>query len=251
MKLLTSFLSLCLLPGLACADYRFPIGERATYKIQWGLLSCGSSTISCDEVELDGKALIRIRVEVKSNWLVSSVYPVDDTVNCYIDPETLLSVRLEKNTSEGNFICKDVLKLDRINNEASWFSTSQNISTNYPIQTDSCDAVSFLYAFRQHSFKQNESRDFNIAVDSALHGISITAGKTGKKAIGKAGKENCRRYAVTPKRDDLFVRKIPLAIWLTEDERKIMARMDVKVPIGKARIVLDEYIPPFNRDESL
>ncbi|HEY5653997.1 MAG TPA: DUF3108 domain-containing protein [Pontiella sp.] len=235
---------LCLFPGFLLAEYRYPIGERATYNIEWGILSCGTSTISCDKVEVDGKELIRIRVRVKSNRLVSTVYPVDDTVDCYIDPETQLSVRLEKNTSEGDKICRDVLHIDRQANMAEWISHSENITTNYPIEAEACDAVSFIYAFRQHDFKDNEQHDFNIVVDTALHGISVKAADTAYKPVGEDDKAECRKYLVTPKREDLFVRKIPKAIWLTNDHRKIMARMDIKTPVGKARVVLTEYIPP-------
>jgi hypothetical protein len=234
----------CVFPGLLFADYHYPIGEKAVYKIQWGLINCGTSTIRCDEVELDDKKLIRIRVRVKSNWLVSTIYPVDDTVDCYIDPEIQLSVRLEKDTSEGDKICKDVLTLDRQQNTVKWISHSENITTNYPIEAGACDAVSFIYAFRQHDFQEGESRDFKIVVDTALHGIRVEAKNTGQKKIGESGKALCRKYTVTPRRGDLFVRKIPKEIWITEDSRKIMARMDIKVPVGKARIVLDEYISP-------
>ena len=233
-----------LLPLLLFADYRYPIGEQATYKIQWGLINCGTSTISCDEVEKDGTSLIRIRVQVKSNWLVSTLYPVDDTVDCFIDPETQLSVYLEKDTSEGDKTCKDVLRLNRETNTAEWISQSDNISTNYPIEPGACDAVSFIYAFRQHDFLENEQRDYKIAVDTALHGITIQAKGTAKKKADNGDKIKCRKYLVIPKRKDLFVRKIPKAIWLTEDERKILVRMDVSVPVGKARIVLDSYTPP-------
>ena len=235
----------CLLLTLsAFGEYRYPVGERATYTIKWGLVSCGTSTISCDAVEENGTKLIRIRVQVKSNWLVSTVYPVDDTVDCFIDPETQLSIRLEKSTSEGGFICKDILTIDRETNTAYWESQSLNVSTNYPIEPGSCDAVSFLYAFRQYDFKTEESRDFNLAVDTALHGITITAKKTDKKKVGEIGKTLCRKYRVIPKRDDLFVRKIPKEIWLSEDDRKIMVKMTAKVPVGSVRIVLDEYTPP-------
>jgi len=228
----------------AAAEYRYPIGEEATYRIEWGLFNCGTSTIRCDEVNFEGRRLIRIRIRVKSNWLVSTIYPVDDTIDCYIDPETQLSVRLEKNTSEGGFLCRDTLEIDRENNRAFWTSHSDNITTNYPIEAGSCDAVSFLYDFRKYAFENGTSRDFNIVVDTALHGICVTAGKTDVKKVGESGKVECRKYLVAPKRDDLFVRKVPKAIWLTEDERKILVRMDVQVPVGKAHIVLEEYIPP-------
>lgn len=241
--------SICLLlillcPAMLWAEYRFPIGEKATYRILWGLIHCGTSTISCDEVERNGETLIRIRVRVQSNRLVSAVYPVDDTVDCFIDPATGLSVRLEKDTTEGGFVCKDILEIDRETNIAQWTSHSQNIATNYPIAAGACDAVSFLYAFRQHDFAEGQCRDYPLVVDATLHAITVTAKETADKAIGETGKTRCRSYVVTPKRDDLFVRKIPKEIWLTDDDRKILARMDVKVPVGKARIVLDAYVPP-------
>lgn len=239
---------LFLIPSSLLAEYQFPIGERATYKVQWGLLNCGTSTISCDEVEMDGKTLIRIRVRVKSSWLASTIYPVDDTVDCFIDPETQLSIRLEKDTSEGDYNCKDILEIDRENNMAYWTSHTENITTNYSIEAGSCDAVSFLYDFRKHTFGKDASRTFNIVVDAALHGITVTARSTDEKKVGEREKVRCRKYVVVPEREDLFVRKIPKEIWLTEDHRKILVRMDVELPIGKARIVLDEYIPPHQMD---
>ena len=93
----------------------------------------------------------------------------------------------------------------------------------------------------QHDFHENEQQDYTIAVDTALHRISIQAKHTARKKTANGEKIECRKYLVMPKRDDLFVRKIPKAIWLTDDSRKILVRMDVAVPIGKARIVLDEY----------
>ena len=240
------FAVLCFLPGLLAAKPSFPIGEKAVYKIQWGPFTGATSTISCEQVQVDSNDLIRIRVRVKSNWLVSTVYPVDDTVDCFIDPETGQSIRVEKDTSEGDKICKDVLTLDRNANTAHWISETENISTNYPIEAGACDAISFLYAFRQHRIASGEAMDFNIVVDTALHGITVAAadGKPREKKIGGDEQVECREYRVMPKRDDLFVRKIPESIWLTNDDRKILARMDVHIPVGTARIVLDEYIPP-------
>ena len=226
------------------ANYSFPIGEKAVYSIHWGLITCGTTTILCDEVDHEGRTLIRIRIQAKGNWLVSTVYPVDDTVDCFIDPETNRSLRLEKNTSEGGFVCKDILVFDRQNHTAQWDSQSLNISTNYPVKADTCDAVSFLYAFRQFEFMQGQSREFDLAVDAALHGITVTAGELEKKSIGEQGKLTCQKFTITPKRDDLFVRKIPKTIWITADDRKILAKMVVKVPVGNIRIKLEEYHPP-------
>lgn len=235
---------LAFLPGTLSAQARLPVGERAVYSIHWGPFTCGTSTFECTAVEHEGKPMIRIRVRAKSNWLVSTVYPVDDTVDCYIDPETGLSVRVEKDTSEGGKVCRDTLVIDRENNMARWTSESDNITTNYPIEAGACDAVSFLYEFRRHSFEKTTSIDFNIVVDAVLHGITIRAGEHDTKKVDGIGKINCRKYTVAAKREDLFVRKIPQALWLSDDERRILVRMDLLVPVGRARILLQAYEPP-------
>ncbi len=244
MKQISILAAGLLLAATARAGYRLPVGESAVYRIQWGPLHCGTSTIRCEEVELGGERLVRVRVRVQSNWLVSTLYPVDDTVDCYIDPETMQSIRLEKCTSEGGFVCRDVLEFDRTNNVARWTSHSDNISTNYPIPPGACDAVSFIYAFRRHAFEEAESRSFPLVVDTRVHGIAVRATERDGKKVGGIGRVPCLRYGVEPERDDLFVRKIPQAIWLTDDDRKILVRMDVQVPVGRARIVLDQYTPP-------
>jgi hypothetical protein len=245
MKVLCPALVFLLLAfSVQAGSYRFPNGERSVYSVHWGLVPCGTVTISCDDVVAEDEELIRVRVRVQSNWLASRIYPVDDTVDCYIDPETQLSVRLEKDTREGDFVCKDTLVFDRENNTAQWDSQSANISTNYSIAADSCDAVSFLYAFRQYTFAERQSRDFNLAVDGVLHGITITAGDTGERELGNAGDVLCRKYVATPGREDLFVRKVPREIWITEDERKIMTRMVLTLPVGNVRVQLKEYQRP-------
>jgi hypothetical protein len=231
---------------VAWADFQYPVGESATYKILWGVMNCGSSTISCDLVEVDGDKFIRIRTLAKSNWLVSSVYPVNDIVDCFIDPSTGHSVRVEKETSEGDKICRDTLHINRENNTVEWTSLSDNISTNYPIVPGACDAVSFVYSFRRHDFEPGESKAFNIIVDTALQGISVKAvdRKPKKTSIGDGEKVMCREYVVTPQRDGLFVRKVPKSIWLTNDEHRIMTRMDMTTPVGRVKIILEDYTPP-------
>lgn len=245
IKPLTVLCLLFLSRTARAADYKFPIGEEAVYKIKWGLITCGQMQINCDEVTVAGKELVRIRTQANSSRLLSTVYPVNDTVDCYIDPETQLSVRLEKHTVEGGFVCQDLLELDRTVNRAQWTSRSANISTNYPIAPEACDAVSFLYTMRMVDFTETPQHQFDIVVDHAVQGLIISAGKTDIKTITDDEKVLCRQFTVAPKRDDLFVRKIPKEIWITEDDRRILARMTIITPRGKARIVLNQYRPPF------
>lgn len=221
--------------------FRYPVGEQLSYKILWGFLPVGRTLISCEEVIENNTRQIRIRVEARSNRLVSTLYPVDDQIDCYIDPDTGLPLRVEKTTAEGDLICDDTLWLDHKNLRARWESRSDSISTNYPIRPDTLDVAAFLYAMRSAPFALNESKTFNIAVDGTLHGLRIHADEKKSITIGsEKEKTPCTRFSVQPERDDLFVRKIPRDIWVSDDARRIMVKMKAKTPLGSVRIVLDE-----------
>lgn len=176
------------------------------------------------------------------------MYPVEDTVDCYIDPDTGLSFRLVKDTTEGGVVRRDVLELDRKRNTAHWVSKSENDEARYAIEPGTCDAVSFLYAFREERLGAGETRRFHIAADRSLHGLAVRAGKVVEKSFLGGDKVACRRHEVIPERDDLFVRKIPKGIWVSEDKRRLVLRMDIQMPVGTTHVVLEQYQPPRRAD---
>lgn len=224
-----------------CRGIDYPVGERLTYRILWGFIPVGYAAISCEEVPGDTTPLIRIRVEAKSNRLISALYLVNDRIDSYIDPESGLPVRVEKKTSEGGYVCDDTLWFDRKNLLARWQSRSASIETNYPISSDTLDVAAFLYALRSVSFKLNEPELFNIATDGYLHGLTITAQEKKQMDIGSGNERKwCIRFSAIPERSDLFVRKIPDDIWVTDDARRIMVQMRTKIPVGHVLVVLDE-----------
>jgi len=219
----------------------YPIGEQLFYKILWGFIPVGQTTITCEQIEENDTPFIRIRVEAKSNRLVSTLYPVNDRIDCFVDPETGFPVRVEKKTSEGGRQCDDTLWLDHKNQRARWESRSDGISTNYPIHPDTLDTATFLYALRSAPFTLNKSQTFDLAVDAFLHSLTITACEK-KKIKTELQKEKipCTRFSVVPKRDDLFVYKAPGDIWVTDNLPRVMIKMKTKTPLGNVRIILDE-----------
>ncbi len=220
---------------------RYPVGEQLSYRILWGFLPVGRTTITCEKISENGASRIRVRVEAKSNRLVSTLYPVNDRIDCYIDPLTGLPLRVEKRTSEGKVRCDDTLWFDHKNLVARWESRSADVTTNYPIYSDTLDTGAFLYALRSTSFKLNKPKTFHIAADAFLHGLSITACEQKMmKTKLDTEKIQCTRFSVVPKRNDLFVNKTPEEVWVADDERRVMVKMKTKTPLGNVRIVLDE-----------
>lgn len=237
--------AILLLGTLARAEYRYPIGERATYKIQWGLATAGELQISCNKTNLNNQSLIHIRVRARSNWLLSSIYPIDETADCFIDPQTRHSVLLIERSGNLTDSLPDRSAFDRINNTVQWSPAGASAPTIFSIKNGSYDAVSFLYAFRQFHYQPDEKHAFDVVIDDTQHNVSVEAGGTSRKRIKSVGKVMCRRYSTQPQREHSLLRKIPSELWLTDDERKILTLMILKIPKGHVRLVLDDYEPPY------
>ena len=239
VRLLSILLALPVLASSA-VNIHYPIGETLSYRVYWGFLPVGRSTVRCESILQDGIPLIRIRVEAESNRLVSTLYPVQDRVESYIDRKSGLPLWIEKQTLEGGYECNDTLRFDRDGLMAHWESRSASITTNYPIQLDTLDVAAFLYALRSCRLSPDHPESFQIAVDGILHPITIRAEEEKRiKIASEKISTACTRYSVTPMRPDLFVRKIPDDIWVSNDERRVLVKMTVRTPAGKARIVLD------------
>lgn len=226
------------------------VGETLEYGVYWGLIPAGSATISCARTNLYGADRIVLRIQAKSNWLVSTLYHVDDDVRCYLDPETGLPVRVEKSTREGGFVCRDTLTFDRPRNTVTWRSDSAGIITNYPVAPDALDAVSFLFALRNRSFALDEPQQFSIAVDNQVHRLSVTASRQRHEKFEGLGRVRTTCFEAAALTDGLFVRKIPEEIWIAETQPRVVTQLKGRVPAGSFRMVLKRARPPLQRREA-
>ncbi|MBL7115658.1 MAG: DUF3108 domain-containing protein [Kiritimatiellae bacterium] len=224
----------------------FPVGERIGYKIKWGPITVGSACIDCKSVSVNDRDLVEISITAKNNIMSAAFYRVNDTVRCLIDPASGQSLRVEKDTHEGDVICRDTLEFDRTALTASWQSVSAGINTNYSVNADTCDAVSFLYVMRQQMVPEGDSRDFHIAVDGMLHDIRVTSGVQREKKVSGLGRVRSRCYTVKALKDGLFVNKIPRTIWVSEGACPIVTSMSIRVPVGVVKLSIDNYRHPYS-----
>ena len=222
----------------------FPVGESIGYKIKWGPITVGSARIDCKRVSTNDHDLVEISITAKNNLMAAAFYRVNDTVRCLIDPASGQSLRVEKDTHEGDVICRDTLEFDRTALTATWESASAGISTNYRVKADTCDAVSFLYAMRRQRVPEGDSRDFHIAVDGMLHGIRVTSGALREQKVSGLGRVRSRCYTVKALKDGLFVNKIPRTIWVSEGACPIVTRMSMRVPVGVVKLSVNKYRQP-------
>ena len=215
-----------------------PVGETLKYDIYWGFIPVGHSEMTSSWVEENGKPLINLRFTARSNRFVEKIYPVDDRIDCFVDPETLLPARLVKRTSEGHYLCDDILTFDRASSMAFWEDRQNQTNCEYAVARDARDFYSLMYMMRVQDLQCGEQKRFTIASDDKTYDIDIRMGAEEKISLSDGSEVAATRLKVEQVQEGLFVRKIPGMVWVSREDPCVILKMQLRVPVGSVRLVL-------------
>lgn len=241
--LLAPTISPCALP---LAPPSWPVGERITYKLYWGLIPVGSARIWTEWAEQDGNRLLAIRIRTLSNRVIEKIYPVDDTIESLIDPGTFLPVRFTKNTSEGTRRHHEVTTFDRTNRVARWESLITHTQKLFAIQADTRDIPSLMYYLRSHAFTEEQREHFQVMADEKIYDLWVNVQKRETVSLPSYGDVDCLKMEPEAAFNGLFVRKGRIWVWVSTDPRCLAARIEASIPVANVRAVLQSVEGPGN-----
>ena len=232
--------NLTYLPGA-----HWPVGERLIYRIYWGIIPVGLAVTSTEWLEEDGRRLLRIRFRTKSNRVLETIYPVDDSIESVVDPATFLPIRFEKKLSEGSHRYHEVTVFDRTNNVARWESKLPGRTKTFPIRPDTRDIPSFMYYMRSHTFEPGAREHYEVMADEKTYDLWVNVIKWDQTSLPIYGDVECFRAEPEAAFNGLFVRdKGQIWLWASRDERCLATRVVVQIPVAKAKIILEEVQGP-------
>ena len=90
--------------ALAQPARQIRVGERFSFHGRWFGIPVGTGWIEVKELtSIDGRPAYHIEAQGHSNALLSTFYPIHDTLHSYVDAETLQPLRFEKYQREGHY----------------------------------------------------------------------------------------------------------------------------------------------------
>jgi len=229
----------------------FPIGEELHYRVYWGRIPVGRTvaTTQWDEDEETGKRLLLIRFRTQSNSFIEKIYPVDDTIESWIDPETFLPVRNSIRLSQGRYRKHEVTEFDRENGKARWKSLIKDKkSGEVDIKKDTRDLISFAYFMRKEGYKPGTRTQYQVYTDEKIYDLWMKAGKRERIKLKQYGKVPSIRLDPEAAFQGFFVRKGKVTFWVSDDKRRVMTRMEGSVPLASVKLVLQRVKGPGNDD---
>lgn len=242
--------------GFACASVSaqnptnksvgFVPGENLVYRIHWGLIPVGESRITSEWIEEGGRRLIRIRLRTRTNKWMDKIHKIDDDVESIVEPDTFLPVRSVELVHDKDKNAEEMTRFDHAALVAHWQSSLDGRTSNYVIEADTRDVVSFLYFMRSKAFKPGDEALVTVAAFQALHQMRIRAEKIDEINLANYDSISCVLIRPEAVNASLFARKAPQRVWVSRDPRHLITRMDAKVPVGTVHLTLFEVSGPGN-----
>lgn len=226
----------------------FPMGETLVYKIYWGIIPVGESKASTEWVEVEGRKMIVIRFRTISHGVLDKIYPINDTIESLIDPETFRPIRFTKILNEGKYSCNETTIFDHARGIGYWKSNLSDKKKFYPITAETRDLVAFMYGMRAQELKENEENKFQVMADEKLYDLVVRSRKSDRIKLKKYGKVSSLRVEPEAAFNGIFVRKGKMTLWLSKDDRRICTKLEADTPFANVKLLLLDVSGPGDDD---
>jgi hypothetical protein len=259
------FLLFVLFTTSVFAEPAFQVGESLKYKIRYGLMTIGYSTMSIPaELTFKGKRCMILKTEAHGTSFVNAIFPVKDTVISFWDPIEKKPYYSEKYLNEGFFHRHHTVEYDHQNKIASWKRKSisgntdkagvkrkdakwKNTSGYTPhLPSDFQDILSAIYFNRSYktdvvvgsSFTMNVFDDLKITkvkmeiLKKEVLNLEVNGEQVAWETI------QTRPHIST---SGMFVSQGEINIWVSNDNKRFPVKVTSKIPyLGNVTVELME-----------
>jgi len=241
-------LACCLLSisALLHAEYKpaFEVGEDLKFRIRWGAITGGYSTLSVPRIDtLDGKPAYHIVSEARSSGFVDTFYKVRDFNQAWLDVTQPRSLGYDKNLREGKYKVNESVRYDYTNNrflrERERLDKNTRKTQEGPLTSNVFDILGSFYYVRSLPLAVGAAVTIDVHSGDKTWPLVVEV-KRRQKIKTKAGKFDC--FVLEPKLREpgIFIHKgKKLEIFVTADERRlpVMMRCDIKIGTITAELI--------------
>ncbi|MFV0530024.1 MAG: DUF3108 domain-containing protein [Flavobacteriales bacterium] len=226
-------------------EHNYKVGEFLKYRIHYGPLNAGISTIEVKESKLARKDHFHIIGKGWTTGVVKTFFKVKDRYESYIDKETGLPSKFIRKIDEGGYT-KDKELLFYHSLKQVFVNDKKHKNTQYINIKDNKiqDMISAFYYLRDYDTSNMGAGDeINIKIFMDEEEFALKLKILGKeyKKIKSIGSIEClkiRPYVVSGR---VFKEKESVTIWVTNDRNHIPVQIKASLAVGSLKADLVEY----------
>jgi hypothetical protein len=207
----------------------FKAGEQLNFNVTIGNAPQSAGTLSL-QVRPRARYFNRDGIQLGMRAQTASsqrIFVVNDQVNSYVDPNTLLPFRTELQLQEGRDRSNQVLTIDQDRGNAL---TDKGTRIEIPVGTH--DLLSVLYALRSFNLAPPRRNAVSILINNHPRTLFITSLK---REMIDLGGQKIAAIQLSLTTDDAQGDRLGLRLWVSEDNRRLPLRLTATTPLGLAR----------------
>ncbi len=217
----------------------FRVGEKVTFDVSYFNITAGELNMETKPfVTVNGRKAYHFEASGKSTPFFTKIYAIDDRVTTYMDFEEMRPLSLMVSIKESNQLGETRTFYDWKTNKASYWQKKivkgkgeRNKKMDWAILPYSQNVVSVAWYLRTFDLTVGKKH----AVRVADEGKNIVfTGEVLRKEKLKTPLGVLDTVVVTPRitADGVFKPIGEVLIWFTDDERKLLVRLESKIKIG-------------------
>lgn len=217
----------------------FRVGEKVTFDISYFNIVAGELNMEVKPFStVNGQKAYHFEVSGKSNSFFSKIYAVDDKATTYVSYDELVPLNLQISIKESKQLAETRTFFDWKTMQASYWQKritkekgERSKKVEWKLEPFAQNVVSAAYYMRVFQYEVGKVLAFRVADEGKN---MVFKGETLRKEKLKTpvGEFNTIVVKPTITVDGIFKPVGEILIWLTDDDRKFLVRLESKIKIG-------------------
>jgi hypothetical protein len=220
------------------------VGEILKYRFYYDAWLTGKITAGIGELEVKeadslfhNRTVYHIDTEGKSKGMFNWFFKVHDQFDSFMDKEYLAPHYFIRRTREGNYRKDDEYRFNQAENYVVTRSDSLSIP---PFTQDFLSAVYYARTFDTDTLEIGDIIPVNFFLDDSVYNAAIIY--DGKAIVEiKLGTFRCLKFRPGMATGEVFSKKYPMELWVTDDKNHIPVLARSAVIVGNVKAELMEF----------
>jgi hypothetical protein len=217
----------------------FRVGEKLTYQIFWGPFVVGRATLEVAGVEkVDDFDCYHLVGKAKTSGLAEWLFPVDSTIESWLDCRDLFSRRYREDRSEGKHHANNETHYDYAQKETVTTNLIRNREKRAPLEQPVQDVISSLYFVRAQNLMLDAEQTFTVNAANTNYVVTVRPDQRKEIWVRPVGDVKALRIEPTPTLKIVSSNNGRMWLWVSDDERRLPLLLNSELKIGNAKLVL-------------
>lgn len=217
----------------------FRVGEKVIHRVNYLGASAGTITFMVKPFAMvNGKKNYNFFIDIKSSSFFTRVFAVDDQIQSYVDYDTLTPGAYKFDIRDSNQVKEARSYFDFENLKADYWehrytekNGHQEKKLNWSILPFSQNPFSAIFYMRVFKWELDKEYSFRVADDEK--NVIFKAKVLEKEKINTdAGEFNAIKLKAEVTARGNFSKATDFYMWISDDDRKYVLRIEVKLPVG-------------------